>query len=94
MIPTAIVSNHPRETYRSIDLGDIPFHHLPVTKDTKPAGDPDQESVKQTEADLVVLARYMQVLSAEMAASWPAAASISITPSCPASTAPGPTTRP
>src|ERR1700745_1837134 len=31
MIPTAIVSNHPRETYAGIDFADIPFHHLPVT---------------------------------------------------------------
>ena len=36
MIPTAIVSNHPRETYAHLDFGDIPFHHLPVTKETKP----------------------------------------------------------
>ena len=35
MIPTAIVSNHPRETYGNLDFGDIPFHYLPVTKETK-----------------------------------------------------------
>src|SRR3974390_1722204 len=35
MIPTAIVSNHPRETYAGLDFGAIPFHHLPVTKETK-----------------------------------------------------------
>ena len=35
MIPTAIVSNHPREIYGNLDFGDIPFHHLPVTKETK-----------------------------------------------------------
>ena len=35
MIPTAIVSNHPRETYGNLDFGEIPFHHLPVTKETK-----------------------------------------------------------
>ena len=35
MIPTAIVSNHPRETYGNLDLGEIPFHYLPVTKETK-----------------------------------------------------------
>ena len=32
MIPTAVVSNHPRETYGGLDFGDIPFHHLPVTQ--------------------------------------------------------------
>ena len=36
MTPTAIVSNHPRETYSSADLGELPFHHLPVSKETKP----------------------------------------------------------
>ena len=35
MIPTAIVSNHPRETYGNLDFGEIPFHYMPVTKETK-----------------------------------------------------------
>ncbi|MGY3451058.1 formyltetrahydrofolate deformylase [Bradyrhizobium sp. USDA 4353] len=70
MIPTAIVSNHPRETYAGLDFGDIPFHHMAVTKDTKR----DQEQailklVDDTKTDLVVLARYMQILSDEMSAS-------------------------
>ncbi|CAL78943.1 Formyltetrahydrofolate deformylase (Formyl-FH(4) hydrolase) [Bradyrhizobium sp. ORS 278] len=70
MIPTAIVSNHPRETYAGLDLGEIPFHHMPVTKETKR----DQEQailklVDDTKTDLVVLARYMQILSDEMSAS-------------------------
>ncbi|WP_024513333.1 formyltetrahydrofolate deformylase [Bradyrhizobium sp. ARR65] len=69
MIPTAIVSNHPRETYAGLDFGTIPFHHLPVTKETKR----EQEEaiwdlVVQTRTDLVVLARYMQILSDEMSA--------------------------
>ncbi|WP_407179491.1 formyltetrahydrofolate deformylase [Bradyrhizobium sp. STM 3562] len=69
MIPTAIVSNHPRETYAGLDFGTIAFHHLPVTKETKR----EQESaiwdlVMQTKTDLVVLARYMQILSDEMSA--------------------------
>ncbi|HVX76385.1 MAG TPA: formyltetrahydrofolate deformylase [Bradyrhizobium sp.] len=69
MVPTAIVSNHPRETYGSLDFGDIPFHHLPITKETKP----EQEAaiwdlVQKTNTDLVVLARYMQILSDELSA--------------------------
>src|SRR3979490_2229371 len=69
MIPTAIVSNHSRESYRSLDFGDIPFHYLPVTGETKR----EQETavwdlVGQTGTDLVVLARYMQILSDEMSA--------------------------
>jgi len=69
MIPTAIVSNHPRETYNNLDFGEIPFHHLPVTKQTKR----EQEAaiwnlVEKTRTDLVVLARYMQILSDEISA--------------------------
>ena len=69
MIPTAIVSNHPRETYGGLDFGDIPFHHLPITRETKP----EQEAaiwdlVQKTNTDLVVLARYMQILSDELSA--------------------------
>jgi formyltetrahydrofolate deformylase len=69
MIPTAIVSNHPRETYAGIDFSAIPFHHLPVKKETKR----EQEQaiwalVQQTKTDLVVLARYMQILSDELSA--------------------------
>src|SRR6201995_3585083 len=69
MIPTAIVSNHPRDSYGGLDFGEIPFHYLPVTKETKR----EQEHaiwdlVGQTNTDLVVLARYMQILSDEMSA--------------------------
>ncbi|MFD2237407.1 formyltetrahydrofolate deformylase [Aureimonas populi] len=65
----AIVSNHPREVYAHHDLDGIPFHHLPVTKETKA----EQEArilaiVEEAGADLVVLARYMQILSDEMSA--------------------------
>ena len=35
MTVTAIVSNHPRSAYHHLDFDGIPFHHLPVTKDTK-----------------------------------------------------------
>src|SRR5215510_9894364 len=69
MVPTAIVSNHPRETYAGIDFGDIPFHFLPASKESKP----QQEAaiwklVADTGTDLVVLARYMQILSDDLSA--------------------------
>jgi formyltetrahydrofolate deformylase len=64
---TAIVSNHPRETYSRLDLEGIDFHHLPVTKDTKPQQEGQiWDLVNQTQTDLVVLARYMQVLSDDL----------------------------
>ncbi len=69
MIPTAIVSNHPRETYGDLDFGDIPFHHLPVTKETKREQERRSGNWSQdSKTDLVVLARYMQILSDEMSA--------------------------
>ncbi|RWK45358.1 MAG: formyltetrahydrofolate deformylase [Mesorhizobium sp.] len=59
----AVVSNH-EDNQKTAELEGIPFHYWPVTKANKA----DQEEkllvlVRDTEADLVVLARYMQVLS-------------------------------
>jgi len=69
MIPTAIVSNHPRETYAGLDFGEIPFHYLPVSKETKHRQeDSVWELVGRTKTDLVVLARYMQILSDDLSA--------------------------
>lgn len=69
MIPTAIVANHPRETYNGFEFGDIPFHHLPVTRETKQAQETQiLKLVEETKTDLVVLARYMQVLSDDLSA--------------------------
>ena len=66
---SAVVSNHPIETYANLDLSDVPFHHLPVKRSTKL----EQEAaiwklIQETETELVVLARYMQVLSDGLAA--------------------------
>jgi formyltetrahydrofolate deformylase len=61
---TAIVSNHSREHLASMDLGGLPFYHLPVTKQTKMEQEVRiWELVQETSTDLVVLARYMQILS-------------------------------
>ena len=69
MEPVAIVSNHPREAIGHTDLGDIPFHHLPVTRDTKAAQEAQVRAIAaDADAELVVLARYMQILSDEQAA--------------------------
>ena len=65
---TAIVSNHPRDSFQHIDFADIPFHHLPVTKATKAEQEAQIWSlVQQTGTELVILARYMQVLSDDLA---------------------------
>jgi len=69
MIPTAIVSNHPRAVYAGLDFGDIPFHHLPVGKNTRQEQERQiWDLVGKTRTDLVVLARYMQILSDDLSA--------------------------
>ena len=63
-----IVSNHPREAVSDMDFGSIPFHHLPVSKETKPAQEAlIKQLVNDSGAELVVLARYMQILSDDLA---------------------------
>ena len=59
-----IVSNHPREAL-NLTIGDnVPFHYLPVTRETKPAQEAAvMKIIDETGAELVVLARYMQILS-------------------------------
>ncbi|OYX71578.1 MAG: formyltetrahydrofolate deformylase [Caulobacter sp. 32-67-35] len=59
-----VVSNHPAETYAHVDLSGIPFHHLPVTKETKFEQEAELwKLIQESKTDIVVLARYMQVLS-------------------------------
>ena len=63
-----IICNHPREALTISLIGNIPFHHLPVTKDTKAEQEAQIKAiVEETGADLIVLARYMQILSDDLA---------------------------
>jgi formyltetrahydrofolate deformylase len=65
----AIIGNHPKEALSISLIGDIPYHHLPITKDTKPQQEAEvKRIVTETGAELVVLARYMQILSDDLAA--------------------------
>ncbi|WP_407193116.1 formyltetrahydrofolate deformylase [Bradyrhizobium sp. STM 3566] len=58
-----IVSNH-RDFYRLAASYDIPFHHIPISADTKSAREAKLlDLVEQERIELIVLARYMQVLS-------------------------------
>jgi formyltetrahydrofolate deformylase len=67
MIICGIVSNHPRDVYASIDFADIPFFHLPVTAETKPAQEAKLlEIIAENKVDMVILARYMQILSDDL----------------------------
>ena len=61
---TAVVSNHP-DARSLVDWHGVPFHHLPT--DDKPAAEAALLGlVAATQTELVVLARYMQVLSPEL----------------------------
>ena len=63
-----IVANHARETYRHLDFDTIPFHYLPEDRDHRAVQDATlSKLIEDSGAQLVVLARYMQVLSAELA---------------------------
>ena len=67
-----VVSNH--EVYREIvEFSGIKFHYLPIEKntDSKKAQENEFRSiVKSSGADLIVLARYMQILSDSLASEW------------------------
>lgn len=59
-----IVGNHPREALNLTLMGGIKYHHLPVTKDNKAEQETRiKDIIEETGTDLVVLARYMQILS-------------------------------
>lgn len=63
----AVVSNH-LDHQRLVEWHGIPFFHVPVARDTKPEAEARLlELVDRFEVDLVVLARYMQVLSDALA---------------------------
>ncbi len=61
-----VVSNH--FDYQKVVVNhDIPFHHIKVTKENKPEAEARiMDLVEQTGTELIVLARYMQVLSDDM----------------------------
>ncbi|NVK35647.1 MAG: formyltetrahydrofolate deformylase [Rhodobacteraceae bacterium] len=62
----AVISNH-MEYQKVVVNHDIPFHCIKVTKENKPEAEAAlMRVVEDTEAELIVLARYMQVLSDEM----------------------------
>jgi formyltetrahydrofolate deformylase len=67
----AVVSNH--DDFRGlVESHDLPFHHLPITPETKPQQEAQVEQIAgRLGVELIVLARYMQILSSEFCARRP-----------------------
>lgn len=66
-----IISNH-RDTERLAEFHGIPFHHIPVTKETKAEAEARQFALfDANNIDLIVLARYMQILSPDFVKRYP-----------------------
>ena len=65
--PLLVISNHPdhEEAVKSFGL---PYHHIPVSAESKPEAETAALELLRGEADLVVLARYMQILSGDFLA--------------------------
>ncbi len=66
-----VISNH--ETFRGlVEWHGIPFHHVPVTPDNKAAAYAEVERLyREAEGDVMVLARYMQILSPDLCEKFP-----------------------
>ena len=58
-----VIGNH-NDLENMANQFNVPFHHLPITKDTKPQQEAQiNELLQQHKIDLIVMARYMQILS-------------------------------
>jgi formyltetrahydrofolate deformylase len=66
-----VVSNH-EDTRALADFHGVPFHHVPVATADKREGERKQlELLEENYIDLIVLARYMQILSSDFTARYP-----------------------
>ena len=67
---TMVISNHP-DLRPLVERFDVPYHHVPVTKDTKPEAEAEILDLLDGQADLIVLARYMQILTSDFVDRYP-----------------------
>jgi len=66
----AIASNHDTGRWHA-DRHDLPFHHIPVSPETKAIAEERLDQlVEDVRADLIILARYMQILSPDLVRKW------------------------
>jgi len=64
---TMVISNHP-DLRGAVEPFGVPFHHVPVRPDAKPEAEGRMLELLEGNAELVVLARYMQILSPDFTA--------------------------
>ncbi len=67
---THVVSNHP-DLQASVESFGVPFVHVPNSKEQRERAEGRMLELLHGKADVLVLARYMQVVSAEFVARWP-----------------------
>jgi formyltetrahydrofolate deformylase len=67
---TAVISNHP-DLRASVEGFGVPFLHVPNTKEVRDAAEARMTETLEGKADLVVLARYMQIVSPAFVRRWP-----------------------
>lgn len=65
-----VISNHP-DLKEKVESFGVPYHHIPVTPDTKAEAEEQLLSLVQENVDLIVLARYMQILSPRVVQAFP-----------------------
>jgi formyltetrahydrofolate deformylase len=59
-----VISNH-EDLRGEVEALGVPYHHIPVTRETKPEAEARNLELLSGNAELVVLARYMQILSGD-----------------------------
>jgi formyltetrahydrofolate deformylase len=67
---TCVISNHD-ELRQSVESFGIPYHHVPVTPETKEKSEASIQELIGDDVNLIVLARYMQILSRSFIDSYP-----------------------
>ena len=67
---TMVISNHD-DLRAEVERFDIPYHHIPVTRENKAEAEAQALELLEGQVDVIVLARYMQILSPEFVARHP-----------------------
>ena len=67
---TMVISNH-EDMRQAVEIFGVPYHHIPVTKETKPEAEAQALDLLKDQTDVIVLARYMQILTDDFVSHYP-----------------------